>query len=169
MLTLIVRTGPQAAPLIETLTPLIGGVVEGLFGRLFLVSDAEHAEIQTVAHEAGAELIVAASWSIGLMQAARLAKGPGLFVAEAGTVSDASLFTALERFFRLYGRSDKMIGATRSPASLKGFLAAPLVNVTGRITREQMVVIDKQQVRGDVWRQSFGRKRVLLDTVTRRL
>ena len=177
MLTLVVRGGRDAAPLVETLTPLVDGVVKGLVGRLFIVAEGKAtADVERVAQEAGAAVLVAERWTQGLAEAARLSKAlPGrrshAVVADAGVVVDDLFWPAVERFMRQTGSGDAsqdIIAATRVRG---GALATLVSRMRGnrRLTREQVAVMPIARLGEGVWDVGHGARVLSLQSASRRL
>ncbi len=168
MLTLIVRAGNRVAPLVETLTPLVDGVVRGLAGKLILVVPSENSEIFAVANEAGADIIVATNWHEGLTEAARRAKGGSLLIADAGVIADSLLWPAVERSLRQgYPAAGKIV-ATQQDRNLRNLIGAPWRKLRGKVTPDQIVLMAREDIKGDIWGIAFGKKLVLLPARTQR-
>jgi len=166
MLTLIIRAGSDPEALVETLSPLVAGVVNGLIGRSILVeTDGASAEIAKVADEAGAERLTAPDWSAGLAAAQARAGTDRLIVADAGVIAGEGFFPALERFLRNGARSPETIAATRIRRGALGVLGAAL----GRLDPDQIVVAPRRGDLGPLWGRSYGRRLTLLETTSYRV
>lgn len=171
MLTLVVRAGAEPLPLIETLTPLVAGIVMGLLGRSYLVSPGgASAEIAGVAQDAGADIIAAADWPAGLEEAAQRARSAShLVVIDAGVLVDAAFWPSVERFLRLSGGRPGIVGAT---SVTRGGVASAwrgLVGLGGKVDADQVLLVPPAAVAGDVWRRRYGGRLVLLESLSRRL
>lgn len=172
MLTLIIRAGNQASALVETLTPLVDGVVRGLAGRLLIIAETHngkvpHDDISRIADEAGAELVLAARWAEGLQHAANLAKGPDILIADAGVIADLTLWPAVERHLR--ADAPHLLAATRARMGLIDSLKQPLHRLSGSVSADQILIIRKADISGNVWGKHYGRRLSLLETISYRI
>lgn len=166
MLTLVVCATDAPMPLVETLTPLVDGVVKGVFGRLFIVvTGAAAPDIVAVAREAGAELVEARSEPAGLAAAAARARTQRLCLADAGVIADPNFFPALDRFLRRAGEASDAVAATRPRSALGALIARPL----GRVSKDQIIILPKGDAEHGVWGRSFGRRLTLLEASAIRL
>ena len=171
MLTLVIRAGESAEPLVESLTPLVAGVVKGLVGSVFIVSVAEAAsatepDIAAVASEAGATLIVAKSWQAALADVSARSRAPYVGVIDSGVVVDEFFWPAIERFLR-QAQAKPGIAATRSHLALRERLL-PLRRWLGGVGPDQVVIVPASTARQDPWSQRH-RGLVRLESWSRRL
>ncbi len=165
MITLIIRAGTSAPLLVETLSPLVEGVVQGLVGRLILVSTGDLPEIEAIAQEAGAELVISATWAEGLQLATAQVRTLWVLLVDAGVVAEPSLWTSCERHVRLDG---KIAASCLETGFVESFLKL-LSRMLGKINHSQLVLIKTKDIRGGVWGQSFGSRLTILPTRSRRI
>ena len=175
MLTLVVRAGAQPLPLIETLTPLVAGVVKGLVGRSYIVCNAGEghtppADIARVAEDAGGDLIIAASWAAGVKDAAQRSKNAShCIVIDAGVLIDPSFWPAAERFLRLASSREGVIGATSAKRGLVVAAWRSVDRITGRTNADQVMLVSPGAIVGDVWNRRYGHNLVPIDSTSHRL
>ncbi|MBY0612884.1 MAG: hypothetical protein K2P80_11950 [Beijerinckiaceae bacterium] len=171
MLTLVVRAGTEPLPLIETLTPLVAGIVMGLLGRSYLVcTGGASPEIASVAQDAGADVIAASDWAAGLAEAANRARSAShLIVIDAGVLVDAAFWPSVERFLRLSGARPGIVGATSVKQGVAASLRSSIGGLVAKVDADQVLLVPPALADGDVWRKRYGGKLVLLDSQSQRL
>ena len=168
MLTLIVRTKGDTVALVETLDPLVEGVVKGLIGRLFIVAPgmtAAPTELLHVVREAGADLILLRDWQAGLAEAASRASTARLCIVDAGVIAGETFFPALDRFLRRAGAGPDAVAATRRRSRIQDLVARPI----GRTSEDQIVILPRKEAANGVWSRNFGSRLTLLECTSHRM
>ena len=171
MLTLVIRAGEAAEPLVESLTPLVAGVVNGLVGSVFIVAMGEAGaepalDIAAVASEAGATLIAAKSWQDALADVSARSRAPYVGFIDGGVVVDEFFWPAIERFLR-QAQAKPGVAVTRSHSGLRESLS-PLRRWLGGVGPDQVVIVPAAMARQDPWSQRH-RGLVRLESWSRRL
>jgi hypothetical protein len=162
MISIIIRAEGSPQLLIETLNPLVSGVVQGLVGRLYIVAQPNQDEISHISEEAGAVLIEAENWEAGLQQAALDIKSEWVILVDCGIVVEPSLWSCIERYIKL-GNGNIAVSAPKT-----SFFSL-LYNWHGKISLDQVVLIKTKAICNGVFGKSFRCKLNILSTHTHRL
>jgi hypothetical protein len=162
MISIIIRAEGSPQLLIETLNPLVYGVVQGLVGKLFIVTQPNQDEISRIVDEAGAMLIMADNWKTGLKQAAQNMKSDWVLLVDSGVIIQPSLWPCIERYIKL-GNGDIAVSAPKQ--SFFSFL----YNWRAKINLDQVVLIKTKPICNAVFGEIFGRRLDILPTHTLRL
>jgi hypothetical protein len=162
MISIIIRAEGSPQLLIETLNPLVEGVVQGLVGKLCIVTQSNQDEISRIVDEAGAVLIMADNWKTGLKQAAQNMKSDWVLLVDSGVIIQPSLWPCIERYIKL-GNGDIAVSAPKQ--SFFSFL----YNWRAKINLDQVVLIKTKPICNAVFGEIFGRRLDILPTHTLRL
>lgn len=162
MISIIIRAEGSPQLLIETLNPLVEGVVQGLVSKLFIVTQPNQDEISHIVDEAGAVLIVADNWKTGFKQAAQNLKSDWVLLVDSGVIIQPSLWFCIERYIKL-GNNDIAVSSPKQ--SFFSFL----YTWRGKISLDQIVLIKTKAICNAVFEKSFRRRSNILSTHTHRL
>jgi hypothetical protein len=162
MISIIIRAEGSPQLLVETLNPLVSGVVQGLVGKLYIVAQPNRDDLSHIAEEAGAIFIEAKTWDVSLMQIANNAQSDWVLLVDCGVIIEPSLWACVERHIK---RGDNQIAISKYQASL----LSPIHKIRGKITLDQVVLIKLKAINNAIFEHSFGRKLHIMPTNTCRL
>jgi hypothetical protein len=162
MISIIIRAEASATLLIETLNPLVEGVIKGLVGKLYIVARPKRDEIAHISEEAGTVLIEAGSWDAGLKLAAHNAPSDWVLLIDCGVIVESTLWVCIERHIKLG------IGEIAITAPKQSFVSL-LYKLRGKISLDQVVLMRTETICNSVFGISFGQKLCVMPTNAHRL
>ena len=137
------------ALLVETIAPLVGGVVQGLVGHLLIVNMTDLPDIATIASEAGARHIKAYNWKSGLFEAVKSLKSDWVLVVDCGIIIDSLFWLCAERHMRM---ADNAVGVSQTPFSFKNIL----YRIFGVVTLDQAVLMKTKNIDNEIFDKRLG-------------
>ena len=172
MISIIIRVShidklDTDALLVETIAPLVGGVVKGLVGHVLIVDMTDLPDIATIASEAGARHIKASNWKSGLLEAVKALKSDWVLVVDCGVIIDSPFWICAERHMRMADKATlvKATWVSQTPFSLKSIL----YRIFSVVTLDQAVLIQTKNIDNEIFGKRLGGNLKFMPTRTTRI
>jgi hypothetical protein len=177
MFTVILHARPDPMALTATMGPLVRGVVMGLVGSAFLISNRANETLDEIADAAGARLLLAANWPEGFGRAVASSNGGGLIVLDTGVMLGQDFWSILADMSAFLGDRPAITHNQPQPgflallAQVPGYFRAArgiphqdqAIVMPGRVAREIA------RLKADPFAFSYGTSLVRLPSQTMRI